>query len=76
MQQASALVQRSGSPWHRIDHLLVGIRIDFKRRKFEIALERLSEANNLYEELGIRNGTPELQSLEKMVEEMKSKDRS
>ena len=76
MQQASALVQRSGSPWHRIDHLLVGIRIDFKRRKFEIALERLSEANNLYEELGIRNGTSELQSLEKMVEEMKSKDRS
>jgi class 3 adenylate cyclase/tetratricopeptide (TPR) repeat protein len=76
MQQASALAQRSGSRWHRIDYLLASIRINLKQKKFEIAEERLSEAHYLYEELGLKNGTPELQSLDKTVEEMKSKDRT
>jgi tetratricopeptide (TPR) repeat protein len=75
MRQASVLVRRSGSPWHSINYLLVRTRIDLKRKKVETARGRLSEALNLYRELGLKNGTPELQSLAKAVEEIKSKDR-
>jgi hypothetical protein len=52
------------------------IRINLKRGKFEIAQESLEEAHCLYEELGLKKGTPELQSLEKTVEEQKSKGRT
>jgi hypothetical protein len=76
MQQASALAQRSESRWYRIDYLFASIRINLKWKKIQIAQGRLSEARHLYEELGLKNGTPELQSLEKTVEEMLSKDGS
>jgi hypothetical protein len=76
MQQAYSMVQRSGSRWHKIDYLLAMIRINLKRGKVDIAQESLEEARHLYENLGLKNGTPELQSLEKTVREIKSKTRS
>jgi tetratricopeptide (TPR) repeat protein len=75
MQQASDLVKRSESPWYRSDYLMTSIRIHLKRTMFEIAHESLMEARQLYEKLGLKNGTPELQSLEEAVQERKSIDR-
>jgi class 3 adenylate cyclase len=73
MKKAAALVKRSGSPWYRIRHLLARARVALKLTQLEVVRESLAAARLLYQEIGIYDGTAELHSVEKALEELGSK---
>jgi tetratricopeptide (TPR) repeat protein len=73
MKKAAVLVERSDSSWYRIRHLLARARVSLKLTQLEVVRESLAAARLLYQEIGIADGTAELRSVEKALEEMGSK---
>jgi tetratricopeptide (TPR) repeat protein len=73
MAQAAALVQRSGSPWERIKHLMAHARISLKRGRLDRARENLSVARSLHQEMGVEGGTGELRSIEEALAKEEAK---
>ena len=69
IDQAAALVERSGSPWHKIEHLGARARISLKRGNLADARKTLLEARSLCKEVGLEGGTGELRALEEALEE-------
>ena len=67
LEQAAALVERSNSPWMKIQYLTNRARIGLKRDKIEDALKDLIIARNIHLEMGLENGTGELRLLEEAL---------
>ena len=67
LEQAAALVERSNSPWMKIQHLMSRARIGLKRDKIEDARKDLTKARDIYLEMGLENGTGELRLLEEAL---------
>ena len=64
MARAAAMVDRSESPWYRIQHHLAETRIAINRNRLDAAREDISAARRLYGAMGVEDGTGELRSLD------------
>ena len=73
MERAAALVERSSSPWDKIEHLEALARISLKRGRLANARKSLIEARSLYREVGLEDGTEELRSIEEALEKGQEK---
>ena len=73
MERAAALLERSSSPWHKIEHLGALARISLKRGRLANARKSLIEARSLYREVGLEDGTEELRSIEEALEKGEEK---
>ena len=73
MKNAATLLERSDSPWYRIRHLLAQARVNLKLTRLEVVRESLAAARVFYQDIGIDDGTAELHSVEKALEELDSK---
>jgi tetratricopeptide (TPR) repeat protein len=73
MERAAALVERSGSPWDKIEHLEALARISLKRGRLANARKSLIEARSLYREVGLEDVTEELRSIEEALEKGEEK---
>jgi tetratricopeptide (TPR) repeat protein len=70
MEQAAVLVERSESPWYRIDHLMAQIRIDMKLNRLNEAEKCLATARDLYRAMNIEKDTEELQAVAKELADL------
>jgi tetratricopeptide (TPR) repeat protein len=75
MEQAAVLVERSESPWFRIDYLMARIRIDMKLNSFEEAGKHLATIQSLYRAMGLENGTEVMRVVAKELAESKKTGR-
>ena len=75
MEQASALVERSDSPWFRIDYLMARIRIHMKLKRFEEARKCLAQIQSLYRAMTLENGTDQLRTVAQELAELEIKDK-
>jgi tetratricopeptide (TPR) repeat protein len=73
MDRAAALVERSSSPWDKIEHLGALARISLKRGRPANARKSLIEARSLYRKVGLEDGTEELRSIEEALEKGEEK---
>jgi ATP/maltotriose-dependent transcriptional regulator MalT len=73
MDRAAVLVERSSSPWAKIEHLMALARISLKRGRLAAARKSLIEARSLYREVGLENATEELRSIEEALEKEEEK---
>jgi tetratricopeptide (TPR) repeat protein len=70
MDQAAILVERSESPWFRIDYLMAKIRILMKLKNVEEAGECHAAIQSVYRAVNLENGTQELRTLAKEMAEL------
>lgn len=75
MDQAAILVDRSESPWFRIDYLMARIRIHMKLKRFEEAGKCLAQIQSLYRAMKLENGTEELWTVTKELAELETKSK-
>jgi len=73
MELAAFIVERSGSPWFRIDYLMAKIRIDMKLKRFEEAKKHLATVRSLYQAMNLEKGTEELRKVANELEEFETK---
>jgi hypothetical protein len=73
MEQASALVERSESPWRQIEYLTAKIRIDMKLKSVEEPGKYLAQIQSVYRAINLENGTQELRTLAKALAELETK---
>jgi len=72
MEEAAALVERSASPWFRLDYLMAKIRIHLKLKSVEEAGKCLAKIRSLYRTMNLENGTEELRKAAKAVAELET----
>jgi class 3 adenylate cyclase/tetratricopeptide (TPR) repeat protein len=72
MEQAAILVERSESPWFRIDYLLARIRICMKLKSAEEAGKCLAAIQSVYRAMNLENGTQGLRALANELAEPKT----
>ena len=70
MEQAADLVERSESPWFRIDYLMAMTRIHIKLENLPEAGNCLATIQTLFRAMGLENGTEEMRALEKELAEI------
>ena len=73
MEQAAALAERGDSPWMKVSHHMARARIGLKLGRILLARNALAKARTLHLEVGLEEGTGELRSVEKALEEADSK---
>jgi predicted ATPase/class 3 adenylate cyclase len=75
MEHASALVERSDSPWYRMDYLMAKIRIHMKLKHFEETQKCLAQLRSLYRAMNLENGTGELRTVANELAELQTKSK-
>jgi len=72
MEQAFHMVDRMGSPWAKLDHLIAKARIELRREKIITAQNYLAEARSLFSEIGPEKETEIFNSIENALHDQKN----